>query len=123
MDDISKPQEKTGLWLIKIFSGALVFIVLGILLVVNHLVAPEGLLTYTDILRYYASPIVPIMEIAFLVVVVSHALTGFRSILLDLNLPGGVQRIIDYVLVAAGMAAIIYGTWLVLVVVSRGSGI
>ncbi|MRR52611.1 MAG: hypothetical protein EG825_17195, partial [Rhodocyclaceae bacterium] len=73
-----KPQEGAWLWLLKIVAGLLIIVIMGIHFVVNHLVAPGGLLTYTDVLAYYQNPIIPIMEILFLVFVVTHALLGIR---------------------------------------------
>jgi succinate dehydrogenase hydrophobic anchor subunit len=111
--NISTPKAREGvwLWLLKIVAGLLVFVVLGIHLVVNHMTAPEGLLTYSDVVRYYQNPIIVAMEISFLVVVVTHALVGLRSIILDLNL-----------FTIAGASAIIYGTWLALVIAQRSPG-
>lgn len=115
-----KPREATWLWLYKIIAGIFIVVLLGVHFIVNHLVAPEGLLTYQEILRYYTHPIVPIMEVIFLVFVVSHALVGLRSILLDLNPPDQVLKIMDRVFIVAGVGFIIYGTWLILLVVQRG---
>lgn len=116
---IPKPRETTGLWLYKILAGAMVVILLGVHFVVNHLVAPGGLLSYADVVRYYQVPFVPVMEIAFLFFVVSHALVGLRSILLDMNPSAGLLRIMDIVFIVAGVAFVIYGTWLVIVIAQR----
>ncbi len=115
-----QPRENYLLWLIKILSGAVVIIVLGIHLVVNHLVAPGGLLTYADVIQYYQNPIIPAMEILFLIVVVSHALIGMRSILLDLHPSRSLMKLIDPALIFIGGVSIVYGIWLVLTLVSRG---
>ena len=82
---VPKPREGAWLWLYKIVAGLFIVVLLGVHFIVNHLVAPEGLLSYNDVVRYYTNPIVPVMEIAFLIFVISHALVGLRSILLDLN--------------------------------------
>jgi succinate dehydrogenase hydrophobic anchor subunit len=60
------------------------------------------------------------MEVAFLVFVVSHALVGMRSILLDLNPSDKVLKVADAVLWMVGIVAIAYGTWLIWVIVRRG---
>ncbi len=117
---VPKPREGTWLWLYKIIAGGVILILLGVHFVVNHLVAPQGLLTYQDVLRYYTHPIVPIMEIAFLIFVISHALIGLRSIILDLNPSGKLLRAIDIVFIAAGVIFSVYGIWLVIVIVQRG---
>lgn len=117
-----KPQEGAWLWLLKIIAGLLIVIVLGIHFWVNHLVAPGGLLSYSDVLAYYQNPIIPIMEIIFLVFVVTHALLGLRSIFLDLNPKKSVLRWINLGLLLLGFIAVGYGTWLIFFVVAKGGG-
>jgi len=116
-----KMREGAWLWLFKIFAGLMIVVLLGIHFVVNHLVAPGGLLSYADVIRYYQNPIIPIMEILFLAFVVSHALVGLRSIILDLNPPDQFLRVLDIVLIIAGAGAIIYGIWLALKIASMGT--
>ena len=99
----------------------LIVLILIMHFVVNHLVAPNGLLTYADILRYYQNPLIPIMEILFVVFVVSHALIGLRGIILDLKPSRAVLAVTDWVFVIVGGAAIIYGIWLILTVVAKGA--
>lgn len=117
---IPKPREGAWLWMFKIFAGLMIVVLLAIHFVVNHLVAPTGLLSYQDVIQYYQNPIIPIMEIIFLAFVVSHALVGMRGIILDLNPPDHLLRGIDLVLFLVGSIAIVYGIWLVMVIVSRG---
>jgi|MTBAKSStandDraft_1061840.scaffolds.fasta_scaffold01330_12 succinate dehydrogenase / fumarate reductase membrane anchor subunit len=112
--------EGAGLWFLKILTGFLVIVVLIIHLIVNHLIVEGGLLTYADVVHYYQNPIIPIMEIAFLIIVVTHALIGLRSVLLDLQPSNKVLRLINYGLVVLGVGSIAYGIWLVLVIVNRG---
>jgi len=115
-----KTPENSWLWLYKIVAGLLIVALLGIHFVVNHAVAPEGLLSYADVVNYYQVPGIALMEIAFLVFVVSHALVGLRSILLDLNPSPAILRTANTVLLLVGAFAIVYGVWLVFVIQSRG---
>jgi succinate dehydrogenase / fumarate reductase membrane anchor subunit len=119
-DVTSRLGEGAGLWLLKILTGFLVIVVLVIHLIVNHLIVPGGLLSFADIVQYYQNPIIPIMEIAFLVFVVTHALIGLRSVLLDLRPSNIVLKWINYGLGVLGIGSITYGVWLVLVIASRG---
>jgi len=119
-DVTPRSGEGAGLWFLKILTGFLVIVVLMIHLIVNHLIVEGGLLTYADVVRYYQNPIIPIMEIAFLIFVVTHALMGLRSVLLDLHPANNVLRLINYGLVVLGVGSIAYGIWLVLVIVGRG---
>ncbi len=115
-----KRLEGSGRWLLKILTGLLIVIFLGIHFVVNHLVAPGGLLTYADVVAYFQNPVIVVMEISFLVLVVVHSFLGLRSILLDLNPSPTVLRMANFMLVVIGTAAIIYGIWLALTIASRG---
>jgi succinate dehydrogenase / fumarate reductase membrane anchor subunit len=119
-DVTSRLGEGAGLWFLKILTGFLVIVVLAIHLIVNHLIVPGGLLSYADIVQYYQIPIIPMMEIVFLIFVVTHALIGLRSVLLDLRPSNILLQWINYGLGVLGIGSIAYGVWLVLVIVGRG---
>ncbi|MFN2194853.1 MAG: hypothetical protein ACK2UW_01855 [Anaerolineales bacterium] len=109
-----KPGESSILWLIKILTGLLIIAILIIHFLVNHFFAPDGLLSFNEVLSYYRNyPIVPIMEGFFLVFLVSHSLIGLRSIFLDLNLGKSTRQVIDVVLLVVGVVAVVYGIWLI----------
>ncbi len=121
--NISAPRsgENTWLWLLKITTGPLLIILLGIHLVVNHFIgSSQGLLTYADVVAYYQNPIIPIMEICFLAVVVAHSLSGLRGVILDLKPSRTLLKVIDVFLVLFGVSVVAYGVWLVTVIVSHG---
>jgi succinate dehydrogenase / fumarate reductase membrane anchor subunit len=119
---VSAPRtsENTWLWMIKILTGPLLVILLFIHLLVNHFLGQTGLLTYADVVAYYRNPIIPAMEILFLATVVTHSLTGLRGILLDLNPTRRLLKVMDWGLALLGVAAVAYGVWLVLAIVSKG---
>ncbi|MDO9087601.1 MAG: hypothetical protein Q7U53_15440 [Anaerolineaceae bacterium] len=119
-DVTPRSGEGAGLWFLKIFTGFLVIVVLIIHLVVNHLFVEGGLLSYADVVRYYQIAIIPIMEIAFLIFVVVHALIGLRSVLLDLQPSNRALRLMNYGLGLLGTVSIAYGIWLVVVIAGRG---
>ena len=116
----SQNREKTWLWLYKIIAGVLIVFLLGLHFVINHLVAPEGLLSWSDVVAYYQNPIIPIIEIIFLIVVVSHSLIGLRSIILDLNPSAAILRGVDILFMVVGVVSIVYGIWLATVIISFG---
>jgi len=116
-----RPREQIWLWLAKVLSGVLVFALLVLHLVVNHLVARGGLLTYADVIAYYGNPVVPLMEGAFLVLVVTHALLGVRGIVLDMSPAPAIVRRVDVFLCGAGVLAIGYGLWLLYTLASRAA--
>lgn len=115
----SKPSENAWLWLLKIASGILVIIILIIHLIVNHFTAPNGLLSWAEVVEYYQNPLIPIMEGVFLIFVVVHSLTGLRSILLDLKPSRSLMSIIDGALTLFGAGIIIYGIWLLIAIVGQ----
>ena len=112
---IENRKENVWLWLVKIISGILIIFFLAVHFIVNHLVAPGGLLTYSDVIRYYSNPIIPVMEISFLFFAVFHSVLGTRGIFLDLNPSQQLIKIINWVFIILGIGAIIYGTWLVII--------
>ncbi len=118
-----KSGEGVWLWLTKIITGGLIIIILIIHFIVNHLVAEGGLLTWADVVQYYSNPIIPIMEIAFLIFVVSHALIGLRSIILDLKPSKAVLKGVDGLFIITGIVAVIYGVWLVFAIIAQGTGV
>jgi succinate dehydrogenase / fumarate reductase membrane anchor subunit len=117
-----RPGENTWLWLIKIVTGPLLVIVLGLHFTVNHYMGSmsSGLMTYADVIRYFQNPIIPAIEILFLITVVTHSLIGLRGIILDLNPSRGMLRIITWLLVLLGVSSVAYGIWLALTIASLG---
>ena len=101
-------------WLAQVVLGGLLVILLSIHLIVNHWVAPQGLLTYDDVVRYYDYPGIALMEAMFLVIVTSHCLLGLQSILLDLNLRPFALRTLTQFLIILGSITIIYGVYLII---------
>ena len=100
-------------WLIQASLGIALVVLLAVHLIVNHWAAPQGLLTYADVVRYYDVPGIAWMEAAFLMVVTGHSMLGLYSILLDLNFGSQLRRLLMVVLILTGSAAVIYGVWLV----------
>ena len=103
-------------WFTQSALGVLLLFLLGIHLVVNHLVAPHGLLSYADVVNYYDVPGIAILEIIFLIVVTAHCLLGVHSIMLDLALSSTTMRVLTWMLLGIGLVIVAYGirlTWIV----------
>ena len=117
-----RPGETTWIWLIKIVTGPLLILLLVLHLIVNHYTGslPDGLMTYDDIVHYYQNPIIPIIEILFLITVVTHSLIGLRGILLDMNPSRRVLSAVTWFLSALGVFSVGYGIWLALTIASKG---
>ena len=114
-----KSRENSTLWLIKLVTGIFIIFFLAMHLIANHIIPPDGLFDYDDVVKYYDILIIPIIEAAFLICVVAHALIGLRSIFLDLNPSIKVQKIIDVLLILLGSGSIIYGIWLLIIIAQR----
>jgi succinate dehydrogenase hydrophobic anchor subunit len=78
-------------------------------------------MTHQDVVAYFTNPIIPAIEILFLVTVVTHSLIGLRGILLDMNPSRRLLRSVDWFLVIFGVSAAGYGIWLALKIASLGS--
>lgn len=117
-----RPGETTWIWLIKIVTGPLLILVLILHLTVNHYIGslPSGLMTYEDVIRYYQNPIIPAIEILFLILVVAHSLIGLRGIILDMNPSRQVLSAVTWFLSLFGVFSVIYGIWLALTIASKG---
>jgi succinate dehydrogenase hydrophobic anchor subunit len=115
-----KSGENSWLWLLKLVTGPFILILILVHFVVNHAISATGLLQYSDVVAYYQVWVVPIMEILFLALVVSHSLLGLRSIILDLHPSRGLLSAINWAFLILGIVSFVYGTWLILVIVRRG---
>ena len=117
-----RPGENTWIWLIKIVTGPLLVIVLGLHFTVNHYMGSmsSGLMTYDDIVAYFQNPIIPAIEILFLITVVTHSLLGLRGIVLDMNPSRTTLSIVTWLLAILGVSSVVYGIWLALTIASLG---
>ena len=113
--------EATWLWLIKIATGPLLVLILILHLTVNHMLGStaSGIQNYDDVIRYFQNPIIPIIEIIFVITVVTHSLLGLHGILLDLNPPRPLLIFANWFHVLIGVAASAYGIWLALAIAAK----
>jgi succinate dehydrogenase membrane anchor subunit len=124
IDTKSTPKSGEGmwLWLIKIVSGLLIILLLVLHFTVNHLgmisITNNGLLTHAGVVQYYSNPLIPAIEILFLMFVIPHSLIGLRSILLDMKPSRSALKVINWVMLIVGSIAIVYGIWLVFKILS-----
>lgn len=112
----STNMESGTIWFIKQISGVLVFLLIIIHIVVNHLVAETGLLSYADVVRYFANPWIAFMESSFLILVICHSLLGLRSVILDFKPSLRFMKTIDPILILIAVIASGYGIWLTVTV-------
>ncbi len=114
-------QHNGGLgWLLQALSGMLLLVLLGLHMFAHHLVVEGGLRTYQDVLDYLRSPLIIVLELAFLVTVSFHAMAGLRSVLLDLGLSSTQEKWVTRAVTTLGVATVIYGVWLTITLIGRG---
>ena len=104
-------------WLVQSVSGVALIMLVGAHMAAQHYLAAGGLRTYEEVVDYLRQPIPLALELAFLVVVTGHALTGVRAILHDLSLSPKQQKSLDMALWSVGVVTVFYGlqlTWQVL---------
>ena len=118
-----RPGENTWICLIKMVTGPLLLVVLGLHFSVNHYMGSmsSGLMTYEDVIQYFQNPLIPAIEILFLITVVTHSLIGLRGIVLDMNPSQNVLSIVTWLMVVLGASSIAYGIWLALTIASLGN--
>jgi succinate dehydrogenase cytochrome b556 subunit len=117
---LSRERSSSWSWILQAFTGALLVVLLGLHMVVQHFVVEGGLRDYQQVVEYLSNPFVFVLEVAFLIVVTWHALLGVRAILLDLGLKPQTERRWTAALTVIGLAMITYGIWLSATIVSQG---
>jgi succinate dehydrogenase cytochrome b556 subunit len=111
---MQKPVVKRsgGTWLWQALTGVLVVALLGLHMIAQHFVAAGGLRTYEEVIAWFRTPIVALLEVIFLAVVVYHALLGLRAIVADLGLGQRTQDTVNKILTVVGVLALAYGFFL-----------
>ena len=118
---VPKPGESTTLWLIKLLTGPILLVVALIHMVVNHYIGSiGGLLSHSEVVAYYQSWYIPVMEAIFLITVIAHALIGLRGIILDLKPAPALLRTLDWIFILVGVVFVVYGMWLLAAVAALG---
>lgn len=100
------------LWLVQAFSGLLLVLLLLLHMVAHHFVVEGGLRNFQQVVEYVSNPAIFAITIIFLVVVVIHALLGLRALVMDLGPKESTMRVVNWFLLIAGVAMVIYGIWL-----------
>ncbi len=118
---LTRERASSWSWIWQAVTGALLVVLLGLHMVVQHFVVRGGLRNYHDVVVYLSNPFIFLLEIAFLIIVTWHALLGVRAILLDLGLKPGTERKWTTVLAIIGVIIVAYGIWLSATIVSSGA--
>lgn len=116
---LTRERASSWSWILQAVTGALLIVLLGLHMVVQHFVVAGGLRQFADVVTYLSNPFVFALEIAFLIVVTWHALLGVRAILFDLGLQPTTERTVDRGLTLLGVLTVAYGIWLSLTIVAQ----
>jgi succinate dehydrogenase cytochrome b556 subunit len=117
---LSRERASSWSWILQALTGALLVVLLGLHMVVQHFVVAGGLRNFDQVVQYLSNPFVFLLEIAFLIVVTWHALLGVRAVLLDLGLTPATERKLSTTLTIIGVAVVAYGVWLSATIISQG---
>lgn len=111
------PTDRAGvMWLVQALTGVLLVVLLLLHMVAHHFVVEGGLRSFADVVAYVSNPLIFFLEVTFLLVVTIHAMSGLRAILLDLSFGQRHKEAINWLLTGAGVAIILYGIWLAVVI-------
>jgi succinate dehydrogenase / fumarate reductase membrane anchor subunit len=115
LEEMATRRDRSGsLWLVQAFTGLFLVVILGVHMIAHHFVVEGGLRDYQQVLDYVANPVVFIIEVAFVIFAVVHALLGVRAIITDTRPSAGRLRAVNWVLGVVGVLAIGYGLYLAL---------
>ncbi len=117
---LTRERASSWAWIIQAVTGALLVVLLGLHMVVQHFVVKGGLRTFADVVKYISNPFIFLLEILFLIVVTWHALLGVRAIVFDLGLQPTAERKVDVILTIIGVLTVGYGIWLSATIVTYG---
>jgi succinate dehydrogenase hydrophobic anchor subunit len=90
-------------------------------IVAQHFIVhqPGGLRTYREVLSYLASPVIFVLETAFVMAVTIHAMLGVRGVLGDLDPSPESRRRIDRGLWVVGTLTVAYAMVLLITLAAR----
>ena len=117
--DAGRAADRSGmLWLVKAISGGLLLVFLGIHLVAQHLLVPEGLRDFASVVDYLRQPVALAAETLLVGTVLVHAAVALRTFAGELVRSPRWLRVVSYGIVVLSIATFVYTVWLTITVVS-----
>ena len=108
----AKEPKASSTWYWQIFTGIALVLLLGLHFIANHFIATGGIRDFADVVSYLRNPIVLVLEVLFLVVVVTHAMLGVRAIVIDFGISARAEKRLSQALTVVGVLTVVYGLWL-----------
>lgn len=117
----------TYLWLMQLVTGALIAVLLGIHMVMQHLedilgffgVNLNGPASWQSMIERSRQVIWAGIYIALLAVVLYHALNGLRNVILELTPSVRTERVVTRVIVAFGIIIFAWASYVPIALLSR----
>jgi succinate dehydrogenase hydrophobic anchor subunit len=117
--DAARAADRSGvLWLVKAVSGGLLVIFLGVHLVAQHLLVPEGLRDFASVVDYLRQPLALAIETLLVGTVLVHAAVALRTFAGELVRSPRWLRAVSYAIILLALATFGYTVWLTISVVS-----
>jgi succinate dehydrogenase hydrophobic anchor subunit len=113
----AQEPKASSTWYWQVLTGVALLLLLGLHFIANHFIATGGLRNFADVVSYLRNPIILVLEVFFLVVVVTHAMLGVRAIVMDFGISDRAEKRLSQVLTAIGVLTISYGLWLTWVII------
>lgn len=110
-------------WFWQAVTGIALLGLLGLHMVAHHFVVEGGLRDYQQVVAYLANPLIVVTEIAFLIVVTTHAMLGVRALLFDLGLAARTERRVTMICAGVGLLTVLFGLRLTYTIISQGSSL
>lgn len=112
-------MRESTLWFWHIIAGGVIFIFLALHMKIMHLDAILAMVGFGSghsvgadvVFERSRQTFFMITYIILLGAALFHGLYGFRNILFELTLPKGLEKLINWVFVIAGLALFAYGTY------------
>jgi len=116
--ETKKQARPSWVWIGQVVSGVLLIVIVLLHLYFQHF-ATQGLLDAGQVVAHVSSPLIFTLEVLFVIVVTYHALLGIRAVIFDLSLSEATRRNISVGLTILGVATVVYGVILAILIQSQ----
>ena len=113
----AQEPKASSTWYWQMITGVALVLLLGLHFIANHFIAAGGIRNFADVVTYLRNPIILVLEVLFLVTVVTHAMLGVRAIVMDFGISSQVEKRLSQVLTVIGVLTVGYGIWLTWIII------
>ena len=113
----AEEPKASSTWYWQMITGVALVLLLGLHFIANHFIAAGGIRNFADVVTYLRNPIILVLEVLFLVTVVTHAMLGVRAIVMDFGISSQVEKRLSQVLTVIGVLTVGYGIWLTWIII------